>query len=74
MYSSYTSTLYSGNFVQLAPVHSIQFNEKKSLYFQGIYFHFYLIVFCVCHLNANIFEVKTIFHAFLYLKHAENCS
>ena len=32
MYSSYISTLYNGNFVQLALVHSIQFNEKKFTY------------------------------------------
>ena len=84
MYSSYIiSTLYNGNFVQLAPVHSVQFNEKKiCLYFQGIYSHFLLIhsILCVTVVVlANIFKAKNIFHSFsylptTYLKYAENCS
>ena len=76
MYSSYT---INGKFFQLAPVHSVQFNEKNLLlYFQGIYSHFLPIVFCVCHLLANIFKAKNIFHSFsylpAYLNYAENCS
>jgi hypothetical protein len=75
MYSSYISTLYNGNFVQLALVHSIQFNEKNLLIFSRNLFSFLSnSILCM----SPTCKAKTISHSFsylpTYLNHAENCS
>ena len=79
MYSSYIiSTLYNGNFVQLAPVHSVQFNEKNLLIFSRNLFSFFTNSILCMSPTCKHFQGKNIFHSFsylpTYLKYAENCS